>query len=167
MPRTTSQKHFDRHHLLRELWLFVPSIYSTLLPTQQWEMHRLYAPDRFLEDEEIVDHVKKVAEIEPSLPNRVGKHWKRISQLYDWASKSANGPEDWDGIHRALVRARVMGQVSLGEVPQRSRHKAGYVIRVAPVVNPEPNYDKLAYALLEQVKLIREQKDRIDNGHDV
>lgn len=160
MARATPLVHLQRHHLLRELWLFVPSIYSTLLPTQQWEVHRLYAPDRFFQDEELLACVRKVSAAEPSLPNRVGKHWKRISQLYEWAWGNADGPEDWRGIHRVLTRARVLGQISLGDVPQPTRRKAGYVVRVAPVVNPEPDYEKLAGAFFELARLIREGKDR-------
>lgn len=160
MPRTTSQKHFDRYRLLRELWLFVPSIYSTLLPVHQWELHRFYFPDEFLDTDQLLAHVKKAAALEPSLPNRVGKHWKRISQLYEWAWRNADGPEDWRGIHRVLTRARVLGQVSLGDVLRPTRRKAGYVVRVAPVVNPEPDYEKLAGAFFELARLIREGKDR-------
>ena len=163
MPRTRSIDHAHRHRLLRGLWLFVPSIYSTLLPTQQWEVHRLYVPDRFFQDEELLAHVRRLTAADPSLPNRVGKHWRRISQLYEWACKNADGPEDWRGIHRALVRARLMGQVSLGTVPKPSRRKTGYVIRVATIARPEPDYDKLAHAFSELAQLIREGKDR-DHG---
>jgi len=138
----------------------VPSIYSSLLPAHQWELHRFYLPDEFLDIDQLLAHVKKAAALEPSLPNRVGKHWKRISQLYDWASTHASGPEDWRGIEKALARARVLGRASLGDVPQPTRRKAGYVVRVAPVVNPEPDYEKLAGAFFELARLIREGKDR-------
>lgn len=52
-----------------------------------------------------------------------------------------------------------MGQVSVGIVPQSSRRKTGYVIRVAPIARPEPDYDKLARAFSELSQLIREGKD--------
>ncbi|KTS07560.1 hypothetical protein [Microbacterium testaceum] len=77
MPRSRNSDHLHRHRLLRELWLFVPSIYSTLLPTQQWEVHRLYEPSEFFEDDdELLAFVKASIAKEPSLPNRVGKHWE-------------------------------------------------------------------------------------------
>ncbi|MEV7828395.1 hypothetical protein AB0N91_13455 [Microbacterium enclense] len=160
MPRARSLDHADRHRLLRELWLFVPSIYSTLLPTHQWELHRFYLSDEFLDADQLLAHVNEAVALGPSLPNRVGKHWKRISQLYDWASTHASDPEDWRGIDKALARARVLGQVSFGDVPQPTRRKTGYAIRVAPVVNPEPDYEKLAGAFFELARLIREGKDR-------
>ncbi|MEV7828397.1 hypothetical protein [Microbacterium enclense] len=127
----------------------MPSIYSTLTPVQQWEVHWLYAPDRFFEDDELLAHVQRSIAGDPSLPNRVGKHWRRICQLYEWAGKNADGPEDWSGVHRALARARVMGQRALGTVLQPSRRKTGYVIRVAPIARPEPDYEKLARAFSE------------------
>lgn len=75
MPRSRNSDHLHRHRLLRELWLFVPSIYSTLLPTQQWEVHRLYEPSEFFEDDdELLAFVKASIAKEPSLPNRVRKH---------------------------------------------------------------------------------------------
>ena len=159
MVRVNQQDHLHRHRLLRELWLFVPSIYSTLLPTQQWEVHRLYEPSEFFEDDDLLSFVKAAIEREPSLPNRVGKHWKRINQLYTWASSVADGPEDWRGIHDALVTARAMGQISLERVPTTMRRK-GYVVRVAPIMNPHPDYDMLARAFLEQASLMRAGKER-------
>lgn len=159
MSRVPYQDHLHRHRLLRELWLFVPSIYSTLLPTQQWEVHRLYEPSEFFEDDDLLAFVKAAIAKEPSLPNRVGKHWKGISQLYTWASAVAEGPEDWQGIHNALVTVRAMGQLSLDRVPTPARKK-GYVVRVAPIMNPHVDYDKLAWAFMEQARLMREGKGR-------
>lgn len=155
-----SARRLDRYRLLSELWLFVPSIYSSLPPAHQWELHRFFLPDEFLDADQPLAHVKKAAALEPSLPNRVGKHWKRINQLYDWASTHASGPENWRGIGRALARARVLGQVSFGDVPQSTRRKTGYAVRVAPVVSAEPDYEKLAGAIFELARLIREGKDR-------
>lgn len=159
MTRTSQQDHLQRHYLLRERWLFVPSIYSTLLPTQQWEVRRLYEPSEFFADDELFPFVKAAITTKPSLPNRVGKHWKRINQLYTWASAVAEGPEDWRGIHNALATARVMGQISLDRAPTNTRKK-GYVVRVAPIVNPHVDYDKLAWTFMEQARLMREGEGR-------
>lgn len=141
----------------------MPSIYSTLLPTQQWELHRLYEPSEFFEDDELLAFVKAAIEREPSLPNRAGKHWKRIYQLYTWASSVAEGPEDWRGIHNALVTARVMGQISLDRVPTPTPKK-GYVVRVALIMNPHLDYDKLAWAFMEQARLMREGNARPEDS---
>ncbi|QRY40573.1 hypothetical protein JVX92_14010 [Microbacterium hominis] len=122
-------------------------------------VHRLYEPSEFFEDDELLAFVKAAIEREPALPNRVGKHWKWTNELYTWASSVTDDPEDWRGIHNALVTARVMGQISLARVPTNSRKK-GYVVRVAPIVNPHPDYDMLARAFLEQARLMREGKER-------
>lgn len=76
-------------------------------------VHRLYEPSEFFEDDELLAFVKAAIEREPALPNRVGKHWKWTNELYTWASSVTDDPEDWRGIHNALVTARVMGQISL------------------------------------------------------
>lgn len=57
------------------------------------------------------------------------------------------------------MTARVLGQISLDRVPTPAWNK-GYVVRVAPIVNPHPDYDKLAWAFMEQTRLMQEGKGR-------
>lgn len=155
MPRTRSRDHLHRHRLLRELWLFVPSIYSTLLPTQQWEIHRLYEPSEFFEDDALLAFVKAATTREPSLPNRVGKHWKRLNEIYVWAAQHVGDAEDWRAIERLIFKARALGCFALDRKPPEKGR-----ITASAIVNPQLNYDKLVRALLWQVELQHEGKLR-------
>ncbi|RWZ49542.1 hypothetical protein ELQ90_12280 [Labedella phragmitis] len=153
MPRTSSREHFDRYRLLRDLWLFTPSIYAVLSPTQQWEVHRLYRPSEFMTEEQLPSRMRDVLATEPSLVNRVGKHWHRLNAVYERATTRAGGPEDWEGIGRALSRSKVLGRAAVGGTSRR-----GKVIRVAPIMRPEPDYERLARGLLSYLEWVRNGK---------
>jgi len=57
-----------------------------------------------------------------------------------------------------------MGQISLGRAP--TRRKTEYIVRAAPIMRPEPNYEKLARALWSLAELIREGEPRQEGAPD-
>ncbi|WP_166409026.1 hypothetical protein [Labedella phragmitis] len=153
MPRTSSREHFDRYRLLRDLWLFAPGIYAVLSPMQQWEIHRLYRPSKFLTEEQLPSRMHDVLSGEPSLVNRAGKHLKRLVAVHEWAAERVGDPEDWEGIGRALSRSRVLGRAAVAGPSKR-----GKVIRVVPIMRPEPDYERLAPGLFSYLEWVRQGK---------
>lgn len=78
MPRVSQYHHYQRHLELRELWLKQRRAYGTLTIEHQLEVHRFYRPSEDLDQDELIQHIKSVRAQEHSLPNRVGKHYRRL-----------------------------------------------------------------------------------------
>lgn len=148
MSRTPLRDHLYRHLVLRELWLFVPGLYALLLPNQQWEVHELYRPSEYFEDDnDLIDYVRVTIAANPSLPNRVGKHWKRMNDTYRWAADIAGHEEDWRTIARLVAQARLVGTRVICFDPQLKRQ-----MTAAPVIQPQLDVEKFVRALIKQVE---------------
>jgi len=81
VPRLTNKQHYTRHLQLRSLWLHDPRVFALLEPDQQAEVHRYFQPAKDLTERQLVAHRRQVSTRDPSLPNRAGKHYIRMTAL--------------------------------------------------------------------------------------
>jgi hypothetical protein len=82
VSRITLESHYRRRSLLVLLWNEAPRIYGLLSPAHQWELHRFYQPDRMVDFDEFALHIAALKRTEPSLVNRVGKHFAKLESFY-------------------------------------------------------------------------------------
>jgi hypothetical protein len=138
VSRITLESHYRRRSLLVLLWNEAPRIYGLLSPAHQWELHRFYQPDRMVDFDEFALHIAALKRTEPSLVNRVGKHFAKLESFY-----LASGTE--------LSKLRG-GQYPLARTKRR--------VVAAGIVRPEPNLRMLARALLATAEAKRREVDQ-------
>lgn len=142
MAQVDDLSHVGRRDLLVACWNYVPSAIGLLSPKAQWELHRLYVPSRDLTDEEFLAHMKQVLAAEPSLAQRVGKHYKLIFTIYKHYADQF-GKTNFAAIHAGIRRDYAHENWDPSE-----KHR----VMIMPLVNPDIDYDKLARALLDQAR---------------
>jgi hypothetical protein len=125
----------DRHQLLREVWLDDRSRFGGLTVNQEWDLHAYYVPSKELTDGELLQHRSAVTNERPSLPSKASKPYQALM-------------------------AGTAHAVSYGPVITKAKLK-GYRLVVRGVARPEPDFKKVAQALLE---LAREQQRREPTG---
>jgi hypothetical protein len=113
------------------------TLYSILTPTEQWELHDFYRLSEDLTKQQLIVHRHEITKRRPSLPHRAGKHRKKLFTVYLLAAKhSAGNQAHFNDIIRFYRRG--------------ISHKFGNRrIRVAAVVNPQIDLERLARALIE------------------
>lgn len=150
MPHVAQINHLGRRDLLVACWQFVPEAIGLLSPRAQWEMHRVYAPSLLLTDEQFLEHMHSVLETEPSLAQRVGKHYRVIFTVYK-------------------RHADVVGKTSFEEIRRRIRHEFADAsvdptlkrrLVIMPLVNPKIDIPRLARAFFEQARRQLHDQDR-------
>ena len=144
MARVPTQAQLGRRDLLVVAWYFIPELYGLLSLEAQWELHRYYAPSRDLTDAEVLEHIKQATHVEPSLPHRVGKHYKEIFDAFKFYADQV-GKTNWEVIGW-LVRMEF------------SRDNADRTMKkpmaLMPIANPDQDPAKLArmfIALAERI----------------
>ncbi|MDQ1131135.1 hypothetical protein [Microbacterium sp. SORGH_AS_0888] len=140
MARVDDHNHLGRRDLLVACWNHVPVAIGLLSPKARWELHRFYAPSRDLTDDEFLAHMKQVLASEPSLAQRVGKHYRLIFTVYKRYADQV-GKTNFSAIEAGIRRDYARKNWD----PSEKRR-----IMIMPLVNPDIDYEKLARALLEQ-----------------
>jgi hypothetical protein len=135
-----------RHARLRELWLKLEGMYSLLSPRKQWDIHAYYQPSKNLTDQALFTHREIITKENPSLPSRASKAFVELVRKVEavaLASKEARQKQAPQAVHHTRPRPRVVGVEVTGVV-----------------VQPEPDWDKFAWATLQHVKTMRENKEK-------
>ena len=143
MPRLTNKDYLARHAVLRTHWLKHQDLYAVVSVSLQWDIHPFYQPAKDLADSELIRHRATVTAEEPSLPNRASKAAQRLFEIYGLAKDAAG--DDPEKLTR-LIRAA--GQASTAPA------KAGHSVRVTTVATPEPDYERLASAVLALMEIL-------------
>lgn len=137
--------------MLAKLWLEVPQFFALFPPAAQWEIHRFYAASVDLSEEQVLAHIAEASRREPSLPNRVGKHWAHLSSLHSaYVRMVCEG--NWPALRFLLSRDLVIAAGPNVE-------SVGPGVHVFPVVRPEIDMHKLARSFLELGRLDRERRE--------
>jgi hypothetical protein len=58
----------------------MPSTFTCLSYNEQIELHDFYQPSKDWTNQEALEHRQLISQQQPSLPNRVGKHYARVDQ---------------------------------------------------------------------------------------
>jgi hypothetical protein len=150
MTRIREGEQLGRRDLLVACWHYVPEVIDLLTPKEQWELHRFYVPSRDLTDDEFLDHMKQVSAPEPSLAQRVGKHYRLIFTVYKRYADQF-GKTNFAAIRAGIIRDYARGNRDPSEKRQ---------LVITPLVNPDIDYEKLARALLDLADRERRGKFR-------
>lgn len=158
MPRVNADELLGRRDLLVVCWKFIPQYYALLPPLAQWELHRSFGPSLELTDEEVLDRLLATAELEPTLPNKCGKHYAVIFNRYKSYSDVV-GKTNVEMISRMLNRdlSRMAREPDVGARGRRKRNA-----EVFGVVRPEIDTAKLARTFLALAEREREGRTRKD-----
>lgn len=125
MPRLTNPDYVRIHHKLRTYWQEEASPFGYLAPAEQWDLHKYFQPSHELSDQALLAHRKAISALDSSLPQRAGRALQRLERA----------------IHQVSAR-----QAMATTLPTK-RKRSGDV-RVRAVMLPEPDYHKIARAML-------------------
>lgn len=78
MPRLTDRHYLEIHHHVRHIWLDNSHPLSALSPKEQWDIHRYFAPDEDLSDDELLTHHRRVTRFEPKTPSRASRAYAHL-----------------------------------------------------------------------------------------
>jgi hypothetical protein len=132
MPRLNNDHYIQRHLLLRQMWLKQEGRFSLLTPTQQWDVHDYYLPSHEFTEAELLVHRRQITLEHPTVPARASKAFKILID----PARSTRTAE--------TVRTAPNGRQ----------------IRVRAVVQPEPNFEQLARALLSLAEQLARDEER-------
>ena len=144
MSRVSLDHHLGRGDLLIACWLLIPQFFALLSPTAQWELHRFYGPSLDLTDEQTLARIKAAAVTEPSLPQRVRKHYKVIFTRYKLYADQV-GKENF-ALIRELLRRDLADLLTAIELEGKGRRPRRVV--VCPIVRPDPDVEGLGRLVL-------------------
>jgi hypothetical protein len=151
VPRLSNGDYLINRAFLQDAWELFPSVFTRLSYNEQIELHSFYRPSKDWTDHEAIDHRKRISKQQPSLPNRVGKHFVRIDQhakaLQEQLAKRPAQPV------RVLAKS--------------SRSKGTRNIRVRVLARPEPDLHKLALVLLDVAKDMQAEQDHEEQQEKV
>jgi len=151
VPRLSNRDYVINRKFLQDAWEHFPSVFTRLSYNEQIELHNFYQPSKDWTDEEAINHRKLISQRQPSLPNRVGKHFVRIDQ-------HAKALQDY-------LANRTAQPVLVTATP--SRAKGTRNIRVQGLARPEPDLMRLAVALLEVARDMQAEQDREEKQEKV
>jgi hypothetical protein len=142
MPRLNNAEYYKRHRFLNYLWQHFQNLYALLPIEQQYDLHNFYRPDWYTTNKaDLVAYQKGIKKADPGLSARASRAYVRLEQAY--RTVIANG--------RRKAQSK----------PLPAKHRKLKRVTIRPVVRPEPDWDKFAYALLQYVRTNaeREQTD--------
>ena len=141
MPPISNLHYLGRRDLLVVCWNHVQVIYSAVPSEAQSDLHGLYAPNRTLTDDEFLVHMRLAVEGAPSLPQRAGKHYKKIFDIFK-CHADVIGKTQWELIRERVVRELIIARRD----PSRSGKRHPVVI---PIDRSDVDVELLARALIE------------------
>lgn len=130
MPRLTTKNYLRTHDRLRGLWLHDIRLFAELTPTEQWQLHDFFRPDKDWSDLELLQYRDAIKAERPSLPHQAGRALEKFWTL------SAN-------LAVRRVRAAKVPAGSAKRVRQQDRK-----FTVKAVARPEIDTQKLARAYI-------------------
>jgi len=86
VPRINHQQYCTQRDFLIYAWEHFPKLYGLLSVSQQWDVHRYFQPSRDLTELQLRAHRKTVSAEDHSLPNRAGKAYARMRQVFEIGS---------------------------------------------------------------------------------
>jgi len=96
MPRLTTKDYLRTHDRPRRLWLHDGRLFAELTPTEQWQLHDFFRPDKDWSDLELLQHRDRVTAERPSLPHQAGravaKFWTTSAKLGMRRERAAKAP---------------------------------------------------------------------------
>lgn len=101
MPRLTHSDYHLRHTLLSLLWDDAIVAYGQLSYAEQQALHRFFLPTCELDLAELAAYRSYVMKLEPSLPQRAGRAYVRLSQALE-SGRSLPAP------NKVVVRNRTI-----------------------------------------------------------
>ncbi len=132
VPRLTNRDYLADREFLVEAWKLFRGIFTAVSYNQQLELHAFYQPSRNLTAEEALVHRAKITRERPNLPQKAGKHFKKVYQ-------AASALSD------RLDQEPALDLMQPVKVPAGGRRH----IRVVPLARPEPDLKILANLLLD------------------
>jgi hypothetical protein len=103
--------------------------YSLLSSSDQWAIHRFYAPTDDIDDKTLRDYRRSVTKIDPSLPQRAGRAYAKLKRG-EWSKVDYAVMPNGRAISvRAVVRpkpdaellARVFWQMAMRDIEEKSK----------------------------------------------
>ena len=137
MPRISHNKYIERHTFLAHAWEHYRTLFATVSPSEQRDLHRFYATAQELDELALVRYRKRVTKQDPSLPHRTGKSFAVMYQAFCLAFELAGGEEA--AFHGAIAWM----------VDNHVHHSK---LKTLAIVQPELDLKQLAEALLEVVQ---------------
>lgn len=142
MPRLTAKQYLKAHDQLRRFWLRDNRLFAELTPTEQWQLHDYFKPDKDWSDLELLAHREQISKERPSLPHQAGR---ALAKFHDKAAHFALGK-----VHRAKH-----------PVPAKIRKQGERNISLKAVVRPEIDAHKLTRAFVN-LALERAKQQGVD-----
>jgi hypothetical protein len=102
VARVSTDDQLGRRDLLVVCWGYIPELIGLLPPSAQWEFHRFYGMSHTLTEEEALARMRAATQREPSLPQKVGKHYKLIFTTFKKHSDVV-GKTEWEDIRRRVI----------------------------------------------------------------
>ena len=128
MPRLTDDNYLNQRELIEREWNHSDGHFARLTVVDQYTLHTYYRPSKKLSDQEALEHRHIVTSSQPSLPQRAGKAFAHF------------------------ISALTAPQPKPVVTPYRRRRRGPYQVRVASIVRPDVDFDKLARVLLDIVR---------------
>jgi hypothetical protein len=150
MPRLTTKDYLRTHDRLRKIWRNTPRAFSEVSPTDQWQLHDFFKPDRDWSDLELLQYRDHITRERPSLPHQAGRALERF-----WTA-SANF---------ATNQVRRAKQPATAQRVRQSERK----ITVKALARPEIDTKQLARAyinLAHQMARNRAEEQQDLSSHD-
>lgn len=155
MAYISPNDYLGRRDLLVVCWNFLPEFFGLLAPKSQWEVHHFYAPGKSLTDDEVLVHINEALAADPSLAQRVGKHYKRIFTTFKHYADQV-GKTNWEEVRRLLLKDYAKDNADLLESIKPGKKR----IVLMPIVKPDIDAAKTARAFIALAERIREGKGR-------
>jgi hypothetical protein len=109
VPRLSNAEYLKRHQVLKRAWFeFEGRHFAYLSSREQWDLHAYYQPSKDLTDEELLEHRRKIAKDELSLPARAGKAWANLV-----AGRDTGATRSFDGKRWITLRAIVKPEIDV------------------------------------------------------
>ena len=136
MPRVTFSQYLGRRQLLVvEYWENDAWAFTELEPHEQWELYEYFQPHKHPTEAELRQYLASIP-ADSSLPQRAGRAFKRIELTLKIP---------------AAQRAEARRQPGVKGAP----------VKIKPLVQPEPDFRKIARALIQLARYqLEQEKDR-------
>lgn len=143
MTRLSNSLYLRQRSRLYDEWFSKDGgAFVMLSPAEQWALHDFYACIKKLSDVDALAHRRNITGIQPSLPQRAGKAFKKIGVFLDLPPRVPEpAPVHPDGRRRKIPGSK-------------------QAISVRGVVRPEIDPERLAKILLQHVREQHEKTQR-------
>ena len=130
MPRLTNSDYHATRAWLAELWQNNKGWFSYLSAAEQYALHDYFVPSKHLSDEALLEHRQTITKQRPSLPHQAGKAASKLDRIV------TKGPQ-------VIDTTRAVTRTALKAKSGKARN-----LTVRAVMRPEPDFHKLARALI-------------------